>query len=157
VEETIIFTFIFTFFVITLSVTLIVWRWFRYKETLAMIEQGLIPSERAKKQTAKRNNGKGLLAWGIGITAFGLALLCAVFPLMWTRKDWILMGPVHLPGLLVLFMGIALIIIYFVTRPEPDDKAAKEIRTPDEFDELPASLVSDQPAVELDDKGPSEE
>lgn len=113
--------------------TLVLMRWFRHKETLVMIQQGMAPPELTKKQ-----NGKGMLVWGIGIAFFGLALLGALTMLAFfvglpTGEGG--GGGVHfailsaVPGLVILFLGIALIIIYVVTRPAPDAESGE---APDE-------------------------
>lgn len=133
-------------FFVLLFGTLALMRWFRHKERLAMIEQGLMPADAVKVR-----NGKGALAWGIGITAFGLALLCGLLPLSWSRAvgsadPLASIGPILLPGLVILFMGLALIIIYFVTRPAPADESLEEALLPSELDETP-----DLPALELEE------
>lgn len=87
-----------------------------------MIEQGMMPADAVKPR-----NGKATLAWGIGITAFGLAVSCGMLPLGWrTGRSFLDYGPVMLPGLIVLFMGVALIIIHFVTRPTATDEGVEE-------------------------------
>ena len=133
----------FVLFFALLFGTLVLMRWFRYKEQLAMIEQGLIPADAARPR-----NSKATLAWGIGVSAFGLVLLGGLAPLGLlltasragsTRA--MAFWPVLLPGLVVLFMGLALIIIYVVTRPAPDEKRARELvppATPAELPDLPA-------------------
>ncbi|UCC62084.1 MAG: hypothetical protein JSV36_15030 [Anaerolineae bacterium] len=122
---------------------LLLMRWFSHKEQLAMIEQGLIPAD-----AARLRNGKATLAWGVGVSAFGLVLLGGLAPLGFlltasragsTRA--MAFWPVLLPGLVVLFMGLALIIIYFVTRPAPDEERAGGLAppaTPEELPDLPA-------------------
>jgi len=131
-------------FFVLLFGTLALMRWFRHKERLAMIEQGLMPADAVRVR-----NGKGALAWGIGITAFGLALTCGLLPLGWrvgSARPLTSIGPSLLPGLVVLFMGLALIIIYFVTRPAPADESLEEALLPSELDETP-----DLPALELEE------
>lgn len=134
-------------FFVLLFGTLLLTRWFRYKERLAMIEQGLMPAA----DVVKPRNGKGTLAWGIGIAAFGLALLCGLLPLGWptrvgSTRSIASIGPILLPGLIVLFMGLALIIIYFVTRPAPASELAEEALPPAELGE-----TGDLPALELEE------
>jgi hypothetical protein len=138
----------FVFFFAMLFGTLLLMRWFRHRERLAMIEQGLTPADAAKPR-----NGKATLAWGIGITAFGLALLCGGLLLsaplrVGSARSIASIGPVMLPGLFVLFMGIALVIIYFVTRPAPDVETLEEERFP------PIELVEtpDLPAPEAGER-----
>jgi hypothetical protein len=134
--------------------TLVLTRWFRHKETMAMIERGLEPNNLVRKR-----NGKGTSTWGIVITAFGLALICGALPLVYERPGhgpddfFSSMGPVMLPGLIVLFMGVALIIIYFVNRPEPTTAPLEDTLPPVEPGETP-----DLPAVglEADEESPEE-
>lgn len=113
--------------------TLVLVRWFRYRENLALIERGLTPADMTK---ARNGNGKGLLAWGIAIIAFGLALMCGLasfsgLPMLYAGDPTGIMFPIvvmfAMPGLLVLSIGIALVIIYYVTRPEP---AAADLEAP---------------------------
>ena len=130
-----------TFFVLLFG-TLALMRWFRHKERMAMIEQGMMPDE-----AVKTRNGKSTLAWGIGITAFGLALLCGLLSLSLSRdgstRSMASVGPILLPGLIILFMGLALIIIYFVTRPAPAETFLETSPLPVESEEMP-----DLPALE---------
>jgi hypothetical protein len=140
-------------FFVLLFGTLALMRWFRHKERLAMIEQGLMPADAVKP----RNNGKGTLAWGIGIAAFGLALLCGLSPLVFKAASdpYISIAsaaPSLLPGLVILFMGLALIIIYFVTRPATPDESPPEAPPPLDFDVTP-----DLPPLEVEDEEPTEE
>jgi hypothetical protein len=109
--------------------TLVLMRWFRHKETLVMIQQGMVPPELMKKQ-----NGKGMLVWGIGIAFFGLALLGALamlaffigLPTAESGGGGAIFGVLWLvPGLVILFLGIALIIVYVVTRPAPAAESGK--------------------------------
>lgn len=114
-------------FFILLFGTLALMRWFQHKERLAMIEQGMMPAD-----SGTPRNGKTTLAWGIGITAFGLALLCGLLPFsfLWAQ-DGNFQGMLLLPGLIILFMGTALMIIYLVTRPAPVvEVPAEEIALP---------------------------
>jgi hypothetical protein len=135
-------------FFVLLFGTLALMRWFRHKERLAMIEQGLMPPDAARPR-----NGKAMLAWGIGITAFGLAVLCGASPLIWKAASDPYVSitsaiPALLPGLVILFMGVALMIIYFVTRPEPGEEAVEGIPPLTEGDELPALERGDEGAAE---------
>jgi hypothetical protein len=136
-------------FFVLLFGTLALMRWFRHKERLAMIERGLMPADAVKPR-----NGKATLAWGIGITAFGLAVLCGMLPLGWrTSRGFLNYGPLLLPGLIVLFMGVALIIIHFVTRPMSTEEGVEEALSPAQ-----AGGTTDLPALELEeDEEPLEE
>jgi hypothetical protein len=128
-------TFILIVFVI--GVVIVVMRWFHHRERLAMIERGLVPPGVSARRVAVGRNGKGLLIGGIGISMLGLALLCAALFLalpvltgLSSPEGLSSLGLAHLPGLFVLFMGIALIVIYVLTRPSAD--AAAYAGTPDE-------------------------
>jgi hypothetical protein len=91
-------------------------RWLKYKETLALAEKGLTPSD------VMRRDEKRTLRWGIITTALGLALLIGLFSLGFGTPDVICFGPWLLPGLLVLFLGIGLIIVYYVTKEEVEEE-----------------------------------
>ena len=134
--------------------TLLLMRWFSYREQLAMIEQGLIPADAARPR-----NSKATLAWGIGVSAFGLVLLGGLAPLGFlltasragsTRA--MAFWPVLLPGLVVLFMGLALIIIYVVTRPAPEEERAGELAPPATPADLPALPALEE--VQEDNQAP---
>ena len=131
--------------------TLLLMRWFRHRERLAMIEQGMMPAD-----AAKPHNGQATLAWGIGISAFGLALLCGFSPRIFKAisDPYISIASITsavLPGAIILFMGLALIAIYFVTRSTPDKEPAEELPPSTALDELP-----DLPALDLEeDEGAS--
>ncbi len=111
-----------SFFVLLFGV-LSLTRWLRHRETMAMIEKGMIPPNAAKR---RNGNGKGLLVWGVGISFFGLALmggLCMLLVLIARPGSTLLSRSFLLffvPGLMVLFVGIALLIVYFITRPDRD-------------------------------------
>jgi hypothetical protein len=129
-------------FFVLLFGTLALMRWFRHKERLAMIERGIMPVDAIKPR-----NGKATLAWGIGITAFGLAVLCGMLPLGWRAgRGFSSYGPLLLPGLIVLFMGVALIIIHFVTRPTSNAEGVEEALSPAQTGE-----TTDLPALELEE------
>ncbi len=123
----------FTFFFALLFSTLLLLRWFRHKETLAMIERGLLPASAARPR-----NGKATLAWGIGITVFGLALLGGSWPFsfLWATVGGP-RGALLLPGLIVLFIGVALLIVYFASRPEPAEETLETTLSPAEASEMP--------------------
>jgi hypothetical protein len=146
--------------------TLVLIRWIRYRETLAMVERGLTPAEVPK---ARNGNGKGTLVWGIIVTAVGLALMCGF--LAWFSVPMLTMGTMTMgdlssvaiagmlatPGLMVIFIGVALIIIYFVTRPEPTAEPLEETPPLAELDEPAAELLEEiPPLAELEDPTPEE-
>jgi hypothetical protein len=98
-------------------------RYLRHKETVAMIEKGIM-------QAPSPANGKSTLTWGIAITALGLALCAGLYPLGWliTGSTFPLnFGPWMLVGLMPTFFGLALIMIYLVTHPRQQKKVEPDI------------------------------
>jgi len=86
-------------------------RYLSYRETLALAEKGLARPE-------KPHNGKGTLRWGILLSAIGLALCLGLWPLganVGSRYP-LGFGPWMLFGLLPLFFGLALVLIYVLTK-----------------------------------------
>jgi hypothetical protein len=94
----------------------LVLRYLSYRENLAMVEKGLLPP-------AKTRNGKDTLRWGIIITAIGLALCLGLYPLgAATPNTYPLgFGPWMLLGLIPLFFGLALVLIYVLMGKENHD------------------------------------
>jgi hypothetical protein len=88
-------------------------RYFRYKETMALAEKGLM-------RPGPYGNGKDTLRWGIAITAVGLALCLGLYPIGFlpgNSGDFPLgFGPWMLGGLIPTFFGIGLVLIYILTR-----------------------------------------
>jgi hypothetical protein len=118
-----------------ISVVVILMRWFRHRERLAMIRQGLIPDGGALQgglpRGGKARRRRGLLLGGLSIALLGLLLLCAAFfvaapSLMGAAAPAGLssLGLVPLPGLLVAFMGVGLLIVYVWAQPTVDRRAA---------------------------------
>lgn len=93
-------------------------RYLAYRETLALAEKGLVRPDRA------RGNGKDTLRWGIVLTAIGLALCVGLYPIGFVsgnRGDFPLgFGPWLLAGLLPMFFGLGLVLIYVLTREEKE-------------------------------------
>jgi len=89
-------------------------RHLRHKETLSMIEKGLIEPPTAK-------NGKDSLRWGIILTGVGIALCIGIYPFGYLMKDSVFplnFGPWMLVGLLPTFFGLAMIAVYYALREE---------------------------------------
>lgn len=89
-------------------------RFLAYKETLELAEKGLVKPQR-------NGNGKGTLVWGIIIAAVGLALILGLWPLGYGFGGTnfpLGFGPWMLLGLIPTFFGLALILIYVLTREE---------------------------------------
>lgn len=84
-------------------------RYMSYKETIALAEKGLTKPE------SKPN--KGILRWGIVITALGLALTIGLYAVGFASGDNypLHLGPWMLGGLVLLFLGLALVLIHYLT------------------------------------------
>ncbi len=104
--------------------TIVLLRWFKHREIMALAEKGALPEQYARYEKTAR--GRGLLIWGIVVAAVGLALTLGLWPLgFWAGAPAPLyLGPWLLGGLIPLFIGLALLIAYFVTRKE--EAAASE-------------------------------
>ena len=88
-------------------------RYMSYKETIALAEKGLT--------RAAGKPGKGLLRWGIVISAIGLALSLGLYPIGFSSGENypLHLGPWMLGGFVPLFLGLALILLHYLT--EKDD------------------------------------
>ena len=98
-------------------------RYLNYKETMQLAEKGLVKPSRAN------GGGKTALIWGIIITAIGLALIIGLWPLgaIISLNVPFGFGPWMLTGLLPTFFGLALVLIYVLTRePQPKDEASDQ-------------------------------
>jgi hypothetical protein len=92
-------------------------RYLRYRETMRMIERGLLTPRR------KRSDGKELLRWGIIICAIGIGLGVGLAPLgSLVDGDVSYWGPWMVIGSVPFFFGAALILIHYVARPEPEEE-----------------------------------
>jgi uncharacterized protein DUF6249 len=87
-------------------------RYINYKETLALAEKGLTRPE--------TKNNKGLLRWGIIVTALGLALSLGLYPLGFSAGDIypLHLGPWMLGGFVPLFLGLGLILLHVLTQQD---------------------------------------
>jgi hypothetical protein len=95
-------------------------RYLHYRETLALAEKGLVRGD-----LQRGGNGKDTLRWGIAITALGLALCIGLYPLGFAggRASFPFgFGPWMLAGLLPMFFGLALVLIYVLTREDDKEK-----------------------------------
>ena len=84
-------------------------RYMNYKETLALAEKGLTRPE--------SKNAKGLLRWGVVITALGIALTLGLYPIgFFAGSSYPLhLGPWMLGGFVPVFLGLALILLHYLT------------------------------------------
>ena len=120
--------------VVAIFGAVVLMRWFKHREILAMVEkgllprQGLLPKQYTRYVRASRGRGgRGLLGWGVALAMLGLALIIGLLPV-----DGF--SPLLLFGLIPLFIGLALLITYFVTRKEeataPEAPSEEEAQVP---------------------------
>ncbi len=95
-------------------------RYMRYKETVALADRGLVAPINGQ------SNGQSMLRWGIVTTALGLALTCGLYPIGWAIDEGFLFGfgPWMLVGLLPTALGLALVLIAWLTRKDRDAEPA---------------------------------
>lgn len=112
---------------------ILVMRYLSYRETLFLAEKGLVKPQR------ERNGGsRAALVWGIILAAIGLALTLGLWPLGFVGfgSTYPLgFGPWMLVGLLPLFFGLGLILIYVLTggsKKVETPPSSAEIYPPDE-------------------------
>lgn len=105
-------------FLVAVFGTIVLIRWFKHREIVTLAEKGLLPAQYARYVSASR--GRGLLGWGIALAALGLALMIGLYPIgfLTTEPYPLYFGPWMLGGLIPLFLGLALLIAYFLTRKE---------------------------------------
>ena len=89
-------------------------RYLNYRETIALAEKGLSRPERLEAKN------KGLLRWGVIVTALGIALSLGLYPLGFSAGyDYPLhLGPWMLGGFVPLFLGLGLILLHFLTQKD---------------------------------------
>jgi hypothetical protein len=115
-------------FLVAIFGTIVVLRWFKHREIMAMVEKGVLPEQYARYSRAStRPQGRGLMGWGIALAALGLALMVGLWPLGFARAGMRVpyplgFGPWMLMGLIPLFIGVALLIIFYLTRKEEKDE-----------------------------------
>jgi MFS family permease len=103
--------FTFLAFFVLLFLLIVILRYISYRETLALAEKGLV-------RPLKKRDGKDALRWGIIITAFGLAVCVGLWPIGWLPGVDIYplgFGPWMMVGIIPIFLGLALILIYVLT------------------------------------------
>ncbi|MFW6118186.1 MAG: hypothetical protein ACOC6R_01670 [Chloroflexota bacterium] len=88
--------------------------WTEYRRDRALIEKGIYQPEKSK---APGPPGWGFLIGGSVVAGIGLALVVSTFVFEIGRATGV-------PGLIFLFVGIALIVVYFVAK-------GRKIRTGD--------------------------
>ncbi len=96
-------------------------RYLEYRETAALAAHGMV-------RQRKPSDGRDALRWGIAIAALGLALTIGLYPFGWLLADQahvsfpLGFGPWLLVGLVPLFFGLGLILIYAITKPDPKER-----------------------------------
>ena len=87
-------------------------RYISYKENLLFAEKGLTRPE--------QKNGKGLLRWGIVITALGIAFTVGLYPIGFAAGDEfpLHLGPWMLGGFVPLFLGLGLTLLHYLIEKE---------------------------------------
>ena len=87
-------------------------RYLSYREIIALAEKGLTRPE--------TKNGKGLLRWGIIVTALGVALSVGLYPIGFSGGTPypFHLGPWMLGGFVPLFLGLGLILLHFLTQKD---------------------------------------
>lgn len=102
------------FFVVLFSF-IAVMRYISFRETLALVEKGLV-------KPVKQNGGNGMLVWGVVFAALGLALSLGLYPIgFMTGMNLPLgVGPWMIAGFLPMFFGLGLILVHVLTREKKD-------------------------------------
>lgn len=117
-------------------------RWMRFRETLALADRGFAPADAS-------NGTNRMLRWSLILMALGLALSCGILPLAF---DSIHAFPALIPGLAMLFLGLAFLLYWLVTGGR-DQLAARGGALPTLRPRPPASIAptpsiaDDAPAV----------
>jgi hypothetical protein len=122
--------------------TIALTRWFKHREVMAMVERGVLPEQYVQYASEpRRQESRGLFIWGVALAMLGLALIIGLWPLgiTWSGADVqypLNFGPWMLIGLIPLFIGLALLIVYFLVRkeqaPRLERPSTEEISSPGE-------------------------
>jgi hypothetical protein len=88
-------------------------RYIAYKENVLFAEKGFT-------RPPEQKNGKGLLRWGITITALGIAFTLGLYPIGFSSGDEypLHLGPWMLGGFVPLFLGLGLTLLHYLTEKE---------------------------------------
>jgi len=120
-------------------------RYISYKERVALAQLGFSIEDLNRDIAARRHGNRGVLWGGVITTMSGLALLLGLATLG--------VGAWLLAGLLPLFVGLGMVLIYFMTlgiAPEPKSARPAEVLNPEKGtgtssdatgDETPAPLA----------------
>lgn len=93
------------------AVVIIVLRYLNYRQAVTLAEKGFMPEKR-------KSDGKEALRWGILLSALGTALCLGLYPLGSGLPGQYPLGfgPWMLLGLVPLFFGLGLLLIYALGR-----------------------------------------
>lgn len=124
-------------------------RYLKYRETLAMIEHGITPPQPQPPpppmmppmpmmppqppivvNRSQGGAGRGTLIWGLVLSGVGLALTLALWPIGFIANSAsgnsvnfpLGLGPWMLAGFTPLFVGLALILAFVIMRPERPER-----------------------------------
>jgi len=115
-----------TLFVIIIFGAIVLMRWFKHREIVTLAEKGLLPDQYS---ASRRETNRGALVWGVTLSMLGLALIIGLWPIGLRDNVFPLgFGPWMLFGLVPLFIGLALLIVYIVTRKE--ERSEKPMQEP---------------------------
>jgi uncharacterized membrane protein len=125
----------FTFFALVFGFIMI-WRWFRHREIMAQIQHGLVLGDQ-QAEIANASASQKLLGRGLALAALGLALLIGLYPFGFVVSEpWPLhFGPWMLLGLIPLFIGLALLVTYYVSARNHGTQEAEEMRKEETYTE----------------------
>ncbi|MHB8646048.1 MAG: DUF6249 domain-containing protein [Thermomicrobiales bacterium] len=112
-------------------------RYLKYRETLTMIQHGIPPPQPVMPappvpyrpvivNQGSGGGGRAILIWGLVLSGIGIALTLALWPIGFIANSAsgdsihfpLGLGPWMLAGFVPLFVGLALILGYVITRPE---------------------------------------
>ncbi|MEO8082469.1 MAG: hypothetical protein ABI780_01470 [Ardenticatenales bacterium] len=80
-------------------------RWMRFREMLALADRGYLPADAP-------NGTNRMLRWSLILIAIGLALSCGILPVAF---DSVHAFPALIPGLTMLFVGLAFLLYWLLT------------------------------------------
>ncbi|MCC7021103.1 MAG: hypothetical protein IT332_15180 [Ardenticatenales bacterium] len=127
-------------------------RWMRFREMIALADRGFAPADAP-------NGTNRTLRWALILVALGLALSCGLAPV---AIDNIRAFPSLIPGLTLLFLGLAFLLYWLVTggrdhlmKAGGPAAAIRPIAPPPSAPPAPAwSSDETQPAAAADDFDP---
>jgi hypothetical protein len=92
-------------------------RWMKHREIIAMVEAGIEPGEYPKlTRAAGQRRSPVLIGCGVGLAMLGLALIIGLWPISGIVEEQFPLGfgPWMLIGLVPLFLGLALLIVHYL-------------------------------------------